>query len=112
MRIFTEIPVEVENTIWEYYCLFKLRNGILIPQIKIPIKIIEHFKNTQIKVHFTQSKLIMCIGMTKTINKNVHSIMLEVNRVLYLKKNTIEKNEHFYLIQDLVSNWLNMIYSL
>jgi N-formylglutamate deformylase len=47
-----------------------------------------------------------------TINTNVYSIMLEVNRDLYLKKNSIEKNEQFNLIQDLVSDWLNLIYSL
>jgi len=47
-----------------------------------------------------------------TINKHVHSIMLEVNRDLYLKENSIEKNEEFYFIQDLVSDWLNLIYAL
>jgi N-formylglutamate amidohydrolase len=47
-----------------------------------------------------------------TVNKNVHSIMLEVNRDLYLKKNSSKKNEEFNLIQDLVSNWLNLIYPL
>ncbi len=47
-----------------------------------------------------------------TSNKNVHSIMLEVNRDLYCKKNSIEKNEQFNLIQDLVSDWLKLIYSL
>ena len=47
-----------------------------------------------------------------TINKNVHSIMLEVNRDLYLMENSFEKNEQFNLIQDLVSDWLNLIYTL
>lgn len=47
-----------------------------------------------------------------TSNKNVHSIMLEVNRDLYLKRNSIEKNDQFNLIQEIVSNWLNMIYAL
>ena len=47
-----------------------------------------------------------------TSNKNVHSIMLEVNRDLYCTNNSIEKNEEFNLIQDLVSDWLKLIYSL
>lgn len=47
-----------------------------------------------------------------TSSKNVFSIMLEVNRELYLKTNSIKKNEQFYLIKNLVSNWLKLIYSL
>jgi len=47
-----------------------------------------------------------------TINKNVHSIMLEVNRDLYLKENSIEKNEQFEFIQHIISDWLKCIYSL
>ena len=45
-------------------------------------------------------------------NKNVYSIMLEVNRDLYLKKDSIEKNEQFELIQHIISDWLKCIYSL
>lgn len=44
--------------------------------------------------------------------KNVFSIMLEVNRDLYLKKDSIEKNEQFELIQHIISDWLKCIYSL
>jgi hypothetical protein len=47
-----------------------------------------------------------------TSNKNVHSIMLEVNRDLYLMKNSIEKNKPFNLIQVLISDWLKLIYAL
>ena len=47
-----------------------------------------------------------------TSNQHVYSIMLEVNRDLYCKKNSNEKNEQFNLIQALVSDWLKLIYSL
>ena len=98
MRIFTKIPLEVENTIWEYSGLFKLRNGILIPQTKIPINIIEHFKCLTIKVHFTRTKIIMCALMTKVINKNIHvfKVIIYPYKIAYVYSNTqtndIDKN--------------------
>lgn len=47
-----------------------------------------------------------------SLNKNVHSIMLEVNRDLYLKKSNIEKNDQFEMIQKITNDWLKLIYSL
>ena len=63
MRIFLNIPVELENIIWIYTGLFKLRNGILISQIKnTPLKIVEHFNNLNYKMdHHTLTNVICVI---------------------------------------------------
>jgi hypothetical protein len=46
MRIFLNIPIELEHIIWIYTGLFKLRNGILIFQIKNrSSKIVDHLNN-------------------------------------------------------------------
>ena len=42
-------------------------------------------------------------------NKNVESIMLEVNRRLYLKEGTNEKSENYLPIKEVVSEYLEMI---
>ena len=40
MNLFSTLPAELENIIWEYIGLFKLRNGNLVRQIKhLPIMV-------------------------------------------------------------------------
>ena len=43
-------------------------------------------------------------------NKNVESIMLEVNRRLYLKEGTNEKSENYLPLKEVVSEYLEMIH--
>jgi N-formylglutamate amidohydrolase len=45
-------------------------------------------------------------------NSDVQSIMMEVNRKLYLKPNGIEKNQNFWKTRSIVQDWLGMIRSL
>lgn len=45
------------------------------------------------------------------INVSVHSIMLEVNRKLYLQPNHPAKNNAFDQIRTVVQNWLSLIHS-
>lgn len=86
MRIFTKIPIEIENNIWEYTGLFKMRCGLLIKQLIIPIKIKEHFKTTKIIVHVTQTKIILCVGITKIINNNIHvfKVIIHPHKIIYV----------------------------
>lgn len=43
------------------------------------------------------------------VNHNVQSIMLEVNRDLYLNSQNNHKNERFSVIQNIINEWLSLI---
>jgi N-formylglutamate deformylase len=42
-------------------------------------------------------------------NKNVHSVMLEINRKLYLKENSNKKASDYFMIKYLISRFINTI---
>jgi N-formylglutamate amidohydrolase len=44
-------------------------------------------------------------------NNNVKSIMLEINRKLYLKPNSIEKSENYFKIKGITNEYIDLIYS-
>jgi hypothetical protein len=52
MKIFKNISVDIENLIWEYTGLFKLRNGILISQISKPPKNRIFYSFSHLNAHF------------------------------------------------------------
>ena len=43
-------------------------------------------------------------------NKNVYSIMIEINRNLYLKENSNLKNENFVKTKQIITNYLNILF--
>jgi hypothetical protein len=90
MRIFLNIPVELENIIWIYTGLFKLRNGILISQIKnTPLKIVERFNNLNYNMNHTLTNVIYLFYFKHIKNKNtdesyMFQIIIYPNKIMYL----------------------------
>ena len=101
MKIFEKIPVDVENLIWEYTGLFKLRNGILISQIIKPPKIIEYFKHKKININITQTNIIVCAPICKKIKDILHvfKVIIYPNKIvyIYLTSSLSTEGSHNYL---------------
>ena len=91
--------------------------NIGIDQFHTPSDWISHSKlffesrNYSLGIDWPYSGTIVPMEYYKT-EPNVRSIMLEVNRRLYLKPNSIEKNDKFMKTRKVVLDWLELINSL
>ena len=92
MELFSHLPIELENIIWEYTGLFKLRNGRLVRQIKhYPPKIATLFQNQECIGGFNLSKL------------------LGSNYMFRLNKHVIHADLHFRISKDIFQD--NILFS-
>jgi hypothetical protein len=95
MKLFQNIPIEIENIIWIYTGLYKLRNGKLMRQIKhyppIIVNLIQQHSGSISGYNFFKYK------------SNANRIMISLNK--YIMNNDI----HLFITKDIHPN--KIIYS-
>ena len=123
MKLFQNLPIELENIIWIYTGLFKLRNGILVRQTK-HLPIIENLFPNSNKNHYIdiitqygaevdnpQDPLLqfkmckskmnndICLYIVKKIypDKIIYSVRISKKNEMYTKKYYSERYEYIIL---------------
>jgi len=103
MRLFLNIPIVLENIIWEYTGLYKLRNWVLIRQIKhYPPTIVQHLK-LQYSDDLIEHEYNGVVRLDKYVNRNdlYFHITKKIHQDKIIMEYTIMTKQKYIQIQQI-----------